>query len=51
MEMLEYSKWGNFRNVINKAKETCKGSSITEKEHFADVGKMFKMSKNAEKLI
>lgn len=29
MEMLEYSKWGNFRNVINKAKETCKGSGIT----------------------
>ncbi len=48
MEMLEYSKWGNFRNVINKAKETCKGSGITEKEHFADVGRVLKVGNNAE---
>ena len=26
MTMLEYSKWGNFKNVINKAKEACNGS-------------------------
>ena len=30
MTMLEYSKWGNFKNVINKAKEACKGSDIAE---------------------
>ena len=39
---------GNFRNVINKAKETCKGSGITEKEHFADVGRVLKVGNNAE---
>ena len=38
MTMLEYSKWGNFKNVINKAKEACKGSDIAEAEHFADAG-------------
>ena len=29
MGMLEYSKWGNFKNVITKAKEACKGNDIT----------------------
>ena len=28
MTMLGYSKWGNFKNVINKAKEACNGSNI-----------------------
>ena len=48
MTMLEYSKWGNFKNVIKKAKEACKGSDIIEKEHFADVGRVLKVGNNAE---
>lgn len=28
MIMLEYSKWGNFKNVITKAKDACRGSDI-----------------------
>ena len=48
MTMLEYSKWGNFKNVINKAKEACKGSDIAEEEHFADVGRVLKVGNNAE---
>lgn len=48
MTMLEYSKWGNFKNVINKAKEACKGSNIAEEEHFADVGRVLKVGNNAE---
>lgn len=47
MTMLEYSKWGNLKNVIiNKAKETCKGSNIAEEEHFADVGRVLKITEN-----
>ena len=46
--MLEYSKWGNFKNVINKAKEACKGSDIAEEEHFANVGRVLKVGNNAE---
>ena len=48
MKTLEYSKWGNFKNVINKAKEACKGSDIKEEEHFADVGRVLKVGNNAE---
>ena len=51
MTMLEYSKWGNFVKVIDKAKESCKNSNINIFEHFADVGKTIKMPKGAEKVI
>lgn len=46
--MLDYSKCGNFKSVITKAKEDCKGSDITEEEHFADVGRVLKVGNNAE---
>lgn len=42
MTKLEYSKWGNFVKVIDKAKESCKNSNINIIDHFADVGKMVK---------
>ena len=48
MIMLEYSKWGNFKNVIAKAKDACKGSDIAQEEHFADVGRVLKVGNNAE---
>ncbi len=51
MTMLEYSKWGNFIKVIDKAKQACENSSISVFEHFADVGKTIKMPKGAEKVI
>lgn len=51
MEMLEYSKWGNFIKVIDKAKKSCENSNNTIFEHFANVGKTIKMPKNAEKTI
>ena len=48
MTMLEYSKWGNFGKVIDKAKESCKNSNINIWEHFADVGRVLKVGNNAE---
>lgn len=39
-ELLEYDKWSNFFNVIEKAKTACQNSSHIVKDHFADVGKM-----------
>lgn len=51
MKVLNYSKWGNFIKVIDKAMEACKNSKINIKEHFADVGKTIKMPKGAEKII
>ena len=51
MTMLEYSKWGNFVKVIDKAKESCKNSNINTLNHFADVGKMIVVAKGAEREI
>ena len=51
MIMLEYSKWGNFTKVIDKAKESCKNSNINALEHFADVGKTSKMPNGGKKII
>ena len=39
-ELLEYDKWSNFLNVIDKAKMACQNSSHIVLDHFADVGKM-----------
>ena len=38
-EILEYSKWGNFLNVIEKAKTSVEATNIEVSDHFADVGK------------
>ena len=37
---LEYTKWDNFKKVIDKAIEACKGSNHAVSDHFADVGKI-----------
>ena len=51
MIMLEYSKWGNFIKVIDKARESCKNSNMNVSDHFADVGKMIMVAKGAERQI
>lgn len=51
MTMLEYSKWGNFVKVIDKAKESCKNSNMDVLDHFADIGKMIMVAKGAERKI
>lgn len=47
---LEYTKWGNFKNVINKAIEACKNSNINISDHFADVGKIVKAGATTKKI-
>ncbi len=51
MTILEYNKWENFENVINKAKKACENSGITVIDHFPDIRKTIKMPKGAEKTI
>ena len=49
--VLDYKEWRKFENVINKAKEACKNSNISEFEHFVGVDKLSKRANNAEVII
>ncbi len=47
MVILEYSKWSNFENVIEKAKSACSLSEQPVEDHFADISKVIKGGKGA----
>ena len=49
--LLGYSKWENFENVIQKAKDACRNAGEQEDYHFPDVRKTIPMPKGAEKEI
>ena len=49
MKVLNYSKWGNFIKVIDKAIKACKNSKMVIEDHFADVGKMVPIGSTAER--
>ncbi len=48
-ELLEYTQWRNFENVIAKAKIACEKSGNAISDHFADVSKMVKIGSGAER--
>jgi DNA-damage-inducible protein D len=48
-ELLEYTQWRNFENVISKAKIACENSGDAISDHFADVSKTIAMPKGAVK--
>lgn len=50
-EILGYSKWDNFQNVIEKAKKACETAGEKLNDHFADVGKMVEIGSGAERPI
>jgi DNA-damage-inducible protein D len=50
-ELLEYSQWRNFENVIEKAKVACGNSGNEVSDHFAEVSKTIQMPKGATKEI
>lgn len=39
-QVLEYSKWANFMQVIDKARESCRNAGNVEISEFTDVGKI-----------
>jgi DNA-damage-inducible protein D len=49
--ILGYSKWDNFKNVLDKAKKSCEQAGEEIKNHFADIGKMVKIGSGVEKEI
>ncbi len=50
-QLLGYSKWDNFQNVIHKAKTACEISGEDIDNHFADIGKMVDIGSGAQKEI
>lgn len=51
MIALDYTKWGNFKGVINKAMQSCENSEISVFDHFAGVGKTVPMPSGAKPKI
>lgn len=49
--ILGYTKWDNFKNVIDKAKKSCEHAGEDIKNHFADIGKMVEIGSSVQKEI
>ena len=51
MNVLEYSKWENFKKVIKKAMAACENSSVSVKDCFPDIRKPIITGKGKTELI
>jgi len=47
--LLSYEQWKNLKTVIDKARIACEMVEHRASNHFADIGKMIKMAKGAER--
>jgi DNA-damage-inducible protein D len=50
-QLLGYSEWRNFLNVITKAKTACEVSDHTVDNHFVDVNKMVELGSGSQREI
>jgi len=49
--ILGYAKWGNFLNVINKAKTSCQSAGYPVQNHFPEIRKKVYLGYNVEREI
>lgn len=49
--ILGYSQWRNFKNVIDKAEKSCEQAGEEAKNHFAEFSKMVEIGSGAQKPI
>ncbi len=50
-EILGYSQWRNFKNVIDKAQKSCEQAGEEAKNHFAEFSKMVEIGSGAQKPV
>jgi len=50
-EVLEYTQWRNFVNVIEKAMLSCRNSGYAIADHFADVSKMVDIGSKTQRTV
>ncbi|SIS83475.1 hypothetical protein [Chryseobacterium gambrini] len=50
-QLLGYSEWRNFYNVIIKAKTSCEVSDNSVSDHFVDVNKMVALGSGSQREI
>ena len=50
-EILGYSQWRNFKNVIDKAQKSCEQAGEETSNHFAEFSKMVEIGSGAQKPI
>jgi len=51
VSVLDYKSWDKFKNVIEKAKESCKNSGLKVEDHFSHVGNMVDVGSGAQREI
>lgn len=50
-DILGYTQWRNFKNVIDKAQKSCKQAGEETKNHFAEFSKMVEIGSGAQKPV
>ncbi|MCB0514908.1 MAG: DNA damage-inducible protein D [Chitinophagales bacterium] len=50
-DILGYSQWRNFKNVIDKAQKSCEQAGEDAKNHFAEFSKMVEIGSGAQKPV
>ena len=51
MTLLEYDRWENFSNTLDKAKTACKNSKVPVSNHFRDTTKMVTFGSDTERQV